>query len=343
MAVLVTGATGFIALHVVSDLLKQDYKVIGTVRSQEKADKLQRQFGNNPNLTLELVADIAAPNAFDSVLKKHGANLKVVLHTASPFFINPTDFEKDLLIPAVNGTKSILESVKKYAASSVERVVITSSFAAVLDLAKDDDGSIVYTEQCWNPATWESCQLNGATAYCGSKKLAETAAWEFQKDNRDAVKFQLSTVNPVYVFGPQLFDEDVSDKLNTSCEIINALVHNKPDTKRTEGLHGQYIDVRDVAKAHLLAFQKEEAIGKRLLLSGGKFAYQDFEDILNEDFPQLKGKILVGTPGSSEETYKTFPSIDNTKTKQILGFSFRSLRETVHDTAAQILKKDGNL
>ncbi|QLL31835.1 hypothetical protein HG536_0B07030 [Torulaspora globosa] len=343
MSVLISGATGFIAQHIVNDLLKQNYKVIGTVRSQEKADKLKKQFGNNPNLTLELVADIAAPNAFDHVLEKHGADVKVVLHTASPFFVNSTEYEKDLLTPAVNGTKSILESIKKYAADSVERVVVTSSFAAMLNLEKNGDESVVYTEESWNPATWESCQVNGTSAYCGSKKLAEAAAWEFLRENRQAVKFQLSTVNPVYVFGPQLFDEDVKDTLNTSCEFINALIHNKPEAKQMQEFRAFYIDVRDVSKAHLIAFQKKEAIGKRLLLTNGQFAYQDLEDIVNEDFPQLKGKILVGNPGSGKEAYKTMDSIDNTKTREILGYPFRSLKETVDDTAAQILKKDGNL
>ncbi|QLQ78658.1 hypothetical protein HG537_0A09060 [Torulaspora globosa] len=343
MTVLVSGATGFIAQHIVDELLNQGYKVVGTVRSQEKAEKLQRQFGNNPNLTLELVADIAAPGAFDSVFEKHGADIKVVLHAASPVVINTKDYVKDLLAPAVNGTKSILEAIKKYGAESVERVVITSSYAAVLDVAKDNDGSIVYTEESWNPATWESCQVDGVNAYCGSKKLAEAAAWDFLRENRQNVKFQLTTVNPVYVFGPQLFDEDVKETLNFSCEFINALVRNKPQVKQMESFQGNYIHVRDVAKAHLIAFQKIEAIGQRLILANGPFVYQDLLDILNEDFPQLKGKIPVGNPGSGAEVYKTFPSIQNTKTKQILGYSLKSLRECVHDTAAQILKKEGNL
>ncbi|QLL33691.1 hypothetical protein HG536_0F00150 [Torulaspora globosa] len=343
MTVLVSGATGFIAQHIINELLVQGYKVVGTVRSQEKADKLWKQFGNNPNLTLELVADVAAPNAFDSVFEKYGTDIKVVLHAASPVVFITEDYEKGVLTPAVNGTKSIFEAIKKYGAESVERVVVTSSHGAVMDLAKEDDGSVVYTEESWNPATWESCQVDGINAYCGSKKLAEAAAWDFLRENRQVVKIQLSTVNPVYVFGPQLFDEDVKDTLNLSCEIINALVRNKPEAKQMEGLHGNYIHVRDVAKAHLIAFQKKEAIGQRLYLSNGSFVYQDLLDILNEDFPQLKGKIPVGNPGSGQDLYKTFPSINNTKTKHILGFSLKSLRECVHDTAAQILKKDGTL
>ena len=134
MSVFISGASGFIAQHIVENLLKENYTVIGSVRSQEKADRLTRQFGNNPNLQFEIVGDIAKLDAFDNAFSKHGKDIKYVLHTASPFHFNTTEYEKDLLIPALNGTKGILESIKKYAADSVERVVITSSFAAVSNL-----------------------------------------------------------------------------------------------------------------------------------------------------------------------------------------------------------------
>nr|7XPM_A Chain A, A64 [Escherichia coli] len=345
MSVLVSGATGFIAQHIVNVLLEQNYKVIGTVRSQEKADKLIKQFNNNPNLSFEIVPDIANLDAFDEVFKKHGKEIKYVIHTASPVHFGTTDYEKDLLIPAVNGTKGILESIKKYAPDTVERVVITSSFAAIMDLNKQSDSSVIFTEKSWNPVTWENAQ-NAITAYCGSKTFAEKAAWDFLKENKDSVKFKLTTINPVFVFGPQLFDEDVKDKLNTSCEIINELLHAPPDTKvdKSSTCAGNFIDVRDVAKAHVLAFQKDELIGKRLLLSNGPFSKQDIVNILNKDFPQLKGKIPPADPDTdAQKNNTTGCKIDNEKTKKLLGFEFKSFEETVYDTVHQILKKEGKL
>lgn len=62
--------------------------------------------------------------------------------------------------------------------------------------------------------------MDGLNAYGRSKKLPEAAACEFLKDNKEG-EFQLSTVNPVYVFGPQLLDEDVTENFNTSCEATN--------------------------------------------------------------------------------------------------------------------------
>ncbi|QHS72711.1 carbonyl reductase (NADPH-dependent) SPAR_D07110 [Saccharomyces paradoxus] len=341
-SVLVSGASGFIGLHIVSQLLKQDYKVIGTVRSHEKKAKLLRQFQLNPDLSLEIVPDISQPNAFDDVLERRGREIRYVLHTASPFHYDTTEYERDLLIPALEGTKNILNSIKKYAADTVERVVVTSSCTAIITLAKMDDFNVVFTEDSWNEATWESCQIDGINAYFASKKFAEKAAWDFVKENEGHVKFKLTTVNPSLVFGPQLFDEDVQRRLNTSCEIINVLIHTPVDASIPD-LHSIFTDVRDVALAHLYAFQKENTIDKRLVVTNGKFGNQDILDILNKDFPQLRGVIPLGKPGTGDQVIDRGSTTDNSVTKKIVGFEFTSLHETVHDTAAQILKKENRL
>lgn len=338
--VFVSGASGFIALHVVNDLLESGYKVIGSVRSQQKADRLLKQFNNHKNLSLVIVSDIAQLGAFDDVFEKYGEEISIVLHTASPFHFSTTEYEKDLLIPALNGTKGILESIKKYAASSVERVVVTSSYAAVTDFAGDCDKTKTFTEESWNPVTWEEAKKDPYTAYYGSKTFAEKAAWDFLKENKDKVKFKLTTVNPVFVLGPQLFDENVSANLNTSCQFINDIVHSTPETELDKNLFGGFIDVRDVSKAHQLAFERDDLIGQRLILSEGRFTMQDFADIINEDFPKLKGKIAVGKPGSGQDLLKSIAKLDNSKTKRLLGFKFRSLQETVDDTVSQILKAE---
>ena len=345
MSVFVSGATGFIAKHIVDQLLEQNYKVIGTARSQAKIDHLKKQFDNNPNLTLEIVEDISKPNAFDEAIKKHAKDIKYVLHTASPFHFDTTDYVNDLLNPAIQGTKGILESIKKYAADTVERVVITSSYAAIKTFEKENDSTFIVNENNWNPDDWQMCQTNAGRAYCGSKKFAEKAAWDFLEENKDIVKFKLSTVNPAYVFGPQKFDDDVTTKLNTSCEFVNSLIHTPPDGPfNPTGIYAGYIDVRDVARAHLIAFQSNEAVGQRLMLYGGKFSSQDIADILNEDFVCLQGQIPVGKPHTG--VLGVGPQgciIENSKTRKILGFELIDLRKTIHDTAAQILKHEGKL
>ncbi len=156
-------------------LLAKDFLVRGIVRSQAKAGQVRK---DNPstgkNLEDGIVPDITTPIAFNEVIKADPP-FEVVLHQASSFLFKVTDDnERDFLVPAVKGTEEILKGMKAYA-PSVRRVVLTSSCAAVLDWKAGDDGKF-YTEEDWNPTTWEEA-LNGdkGEAYRGSKKCAEKA------------------------------------------------------------------------------------------------------------------------------------------------------------------------
>lgn len=340
--VFVSGANGFIALHVVSRLLNSGYKVIGSVRSQEKADDLARKFAN-PDLSLVIVPDISALDAFDATFRQYGTQIKVVLHMASPFHYDTDKCEQDILIPAVNGTKSILEAIKKYAATSVERVVVTSSDAAITSFEDDVNPSNLHTEESWNPITWNEACENAEAAYYGSKTFAEKAAWSFVRENEDIVNFKLSTVNPVWVFGPQLFDESATGRLNTSCQYINDIVHSTPQTELDMDIVGGYVDVRDVAKAHIAAFEKPEAINQRLVLCAGRFTLVDIADVLDSRFPQLRGKIASGDSHESAKRLDSLAKYNYAKTQGILELDFLSFETTIADTAAQLLKMEGKL
>ena len=93
--VLLTGASGFIAAHTLDILLEQGHSVVGTVRSQEKADKIKAQYKGkyDDKLSFAIVPDIAQPGAFDEAVKSDPP-FEAVLHTASPFHFNVTDVQK---------------------------------------------------------------------------------------------------------------------------------------------------------------------------------------------------------------------------------------------------------
>ncbi|KAJ3577102.1 hypothetical protein NPX13_g3465 [Xylaria arbuscula] len=135
--VLLTGGSGFIATHILQLLLSRGHDVITTVRSEEKA-KIIRDAHPGAKLTVAIVPDIAVDGAFDEVMQKF-TDIEYVQHTASPFHFKITD-PKELLDPAIKGTTSILHAIKKYA-PSVKRVIVTSSFAAILDASKLGDSS----------------------------------------------------------------------------------------------------------------------------------------------------------------------------------------------------------
>lgn len=121
--VLLTGGSGFIAVHVLEALLTQGHSVVTTVRSEAKAQMLRDTFPNygKDKLDFAIVPDIAEEGAFDEAVKSDPP-FEWVIHTASPFHFNVTDTKKDMLDPAVIGTTGILKAIKK-SAPSVKRVV----------------------------------------------------------------------------------------------------------------------------------------------------------------------------------------------------------------------------
>lgn len=332
--VFVSGATGFIAQHIVVLLLQQGYKVVGTVRSEAKGEKLAKLL-NSPNFSFEVVPDVEPAGAFDEALQKH-PEVTIFLHTASPFYFNSTNVEEDLLKPAVNGTKNALAAIKKYG-PQITNVVVTSSYAAIADPSRDAEPTHVLTEESWNPITWEEAKADGVAGYRGSKKFAEKAAWDFVAEEKPS--FVINYINPSLVFGPQAFDSEVKDSLNTSNEFINSILTLNADSP-VPGFKAGFVDVRDVARAHLVAFEKPIS-NKRLLMNYSRVCGQDVLDVLNEDFPELKGKIPVGEKGAGKAINDSLCKIVNDETKEILGFPLTDLKTTVDDTVSQILKFKG--
>lgn len=331
--VLVSGASGFIALHTVKILLAKGYTVVGSVRSSAKGDSIKKLL-NSDKFSYEIVKDIAVENAFDDFVKNH-PEATVFLHTASPFTLAIEDIAKDLLAPAITGTKSALSAIKKFG-PQIKRVVVTSSFVAMADFSVAPNPDIVVNEESWSSLTWETSLSNNILGYCGSKTLAEKTAWDFVEAEKP--NFALSTVNPVYVFGPQAFDELVKDNLNTSSEIINGVLKLKSKEDEVPQTTGFAIDVRDVADAHIFAFEKDEAIGKRFLLSTGGFTEQTILDVLHKEFPEFSEKYPIGNPGSDKERLAGQFTVDNSWTRNVLDFKFKTVEESIRDSAAQILR-----
>lgn len=326
--VFVTGATGFVAQHLIYQLLEKDYTVVGSVRSTEKGDTLTSLF-KNPNFHYEIVKDlINSKDDFDKALQKH-PDIEAVLHTASPVFPSDLkDVEKDMILPAIHGTRNVLLSIKENG-KNVKKFVYTSSLAAVRSEQSYSSDEVV-TEDSWNKITLDEAKSDEGLAYEASKTHGEKEVWDFFKDNN--VDFKFTIINPVYIFGLQLFDHYVKDQLNFSNEIINGLL-KKEDKK----IQGYQIDVRDVAKAHVAAIENPKTTGQRLITALAPYTQQTILDIINKNFSELKGKVDVGEPGSDEKFFKQYYTLDNSKTREILGFDFIPQEQTIVDTVSQVL------
>ena len=224
----------------------------------------------------------------------------------------------------------MLKSIYEYA-PQITRVVVTSSWAAIIPVPDRFNPKFVGSEDIWNPITYEEAKQDSIHAYFGSKTFAEKAAWEFVEKNKP--NFDLSTVNPVFVLGPQSKDEEVKDTLNVTAELVNSILKLNPKDE-VPTLEGNFVDVRDVALAHVLAFEKEEAKGQRLVLVTERYSGQLVLDIIRKNFPELGDKLPVGVPGSKDGS--NFAAPNDKKTRSILGFDRINLEKSVVDAVEQI-------
>ena len=218
--ILITGASGFLAAHILNEFLDHGYSIRGTVRSEETAEKVRKthkKYGDK--LSFAIVKDVAAPGSFDEAVK----GVAGVIHTASPFQTQVEDNERDLLIPAIHGTTEVLQAVYKHNAN-VKRVVITSSFASCFDASKGLWPEKTYTEKDWNPIKYDEAKdAEGGMAYMASKTLAEKAAFDFVKENKP--NFNISTILPPMIYGPNAHAVTNLDHLNTSSADIYRLIN----------------------------------------------------------------------------------------------------------------------
>ena len=170
----------------------------------------------------------------------------------------------------------------------------------------------------------------------GSKKLAEEAAWQFTRAN-PGVNFSLATINPVMVYGPPFPGSGDLKHLGQSMSEIYALM-NGSMTEVPLTLMPVFVDVRDVAEAHRLAFEADQPL--RFLLSGGVFDMQQVCDLFRDHIPKLKNRVPVGNPRKPAivEHYIA----DSSRARNVLGIKSRSFSETFLDMAEAFLEMENS-
>ncbi|EMG45903.1 GRP2 putative NADPH-dependent methylglyoxal reductase GRP2 [Candida maltosa Xu316] len=326
--VFVTGATGYIAQHIVSQLIEKGYKVVGSVTTKAKGEAMAKLVGP-VNFKYEIVPDVTKPGAFIEALDKN-QSARYFIHTATPYTFNVNEEKNDeMLQKAIDSTKNVFKSIQ-YHGIQVRKVVLTSSMVAVAGFGPFFDPNKVYTENDWNPISWDE-SLEPANGYYGSKKFAELAAWEYWNKNKPY--FKLTVINPVYVFGPQAFEFTDTSSLATSAEKVSYIA-NLSSTDKIPEAYGRCIDVRDVARAHVLALENEETSNRRLLLVGGAFSNDKIAHIINQNFPNCN--VPDGDLARDEEEMRQVHKIDDSNSKNVLGFEYIPLEKTITDSINQI-------
>jgi nucleoside-diphosphate-sugar epimerase len=263
--VLVTGGTGYIGSWVVKELLEKDYTVRLTVRDQNKSNKFKPLLDIAAKSTGKLEvweADLLKDGSFDDAAR----GCDSVIHVASPYTLRFKNPQKELIDPALKGTRNVLNAATN--SGTVNRVVLTSSVAAVHGDAIDMKTKSLaeFTEEHFNDSSSLSHQ-----PYQYSKVLAEKEAWKMVEAQNE---WKLVVINPSFVVGPPLTRTSDSESLEVMKNILKGkLAMGAPD------LWFGFVDVRDVAHAHILALEDLSTEGRHILAER-TMSMMDFAQIL---------------------------------------------------------------
>lgn len=332
--VVVTGATGYIARHVIVQALDAGYRVRGTARSDGAVDALRtelREFVADP-ISVDrfdvVTADLMSDDGWTEVMQ--GATY--ALHVASPIPSAPPKDPNELIVPAREGTLRVLRAARD---NGVRRVVLTSSLAAVLYGVDRDK---VFTE-----ADWSNPDDRRIGAYEQSKTYAERAAWQFIDEEGNDL--ELAVINPGLVLGPLCGPSG-----STSVEAVSKLMNREfpacPDFTYA------MVDVRDVAAAHLAAMTSMAAAGQRHLCALDSCSLRDVAAILAAEYGPQGYRIPTGRlPGVMVRLVAKFDKvaalalndlsnpqrIDNSRVLALLGRPLRTLDEMTVATADSLI------
>jgi dihydroflavonol-4-reductase len=259
MRVFVTGGTGFIGANLVRLLQQEGYKIKALVRPNSKLDNLK-------NLDIEIVrSDLNDPEIWRQM-----KDCQYLFHVAAHYSLWQADKEA-LYHHNVLGTRNVLAAARK---AGIERTVYTSSVAAI---GVRGDGK---------PAdeTYQSPVEKLIGHYKKSKFLAEQEAKNAAKNGQEII-----IVNPSTPIGAW----DI--KPTPTGETIVRFLRRKMPVYMDTGLN--FIDVKDVARGHLLALQKGKS-GERYILGNQNLTLKEFLNKLAEltGIPAPRNTVPVWLP-----------------------------------------------
>lgn len=270
--VLVTGISGFLGGHLALQLLTAGYTVRGSVRNLNKAQRVRDTLGRHGGdlSRLELVElDLLEDAGWSEAMR----DVRYLQHVASPFVTAMPRDPDELIVPAVEGTRRALEAAF---AAGVERVVLTSSLAAVMY------GHSKQRTSPFTAADWTDLEGRDTNAYIQSKTRAERTAWDIAE--RLGRSKDLAVINPGAILGP-LLDDDPGTSAALVVRMLRGSVPLAPNLSLV------LIDVRDVAALHLAAMEAPAAGGRRFPAGDGTFSVIEIANMLRAGLPEYATKL----------------------------------------------------
>ena len=275
MTVLVTGATGFIGSWVVKLLLERGVHVRAAARSLDKAE-----FLNNMDKGTGAVLDIVKMDLMD--LREvetavHGC--EQIIHCAAALPIGSKNDQTDILDPSIQGCKNLVMAMDKF--GGVKNLIHTSSVAAIRDPSKGNGA--MHTREDW--CTGASLEKN---PYGFAKTEAEIIIRNWV-DSKPGSKPRLITIHPSVVFGPILHPSHSEGSMAYIKHFVKG-----PKFVIKSSL--EFVDVRDVALAHVNALELGDA-GQRYILHAHRMWMREVGELLQKERPEKRwAKRVIPKP-----------------------------------------------
>lgn len=215
--------------------------------------------------------------------------------------------------------------------------MVTSSLATV-QYAPARKGH-VFTASDWTPL-----EQRGLGAYVTSKVRAERAAWDITE--RRGARDRLAVINPGGVIGPLLSD-DPGTSVTAIQQIMAGALPMIPD------LRLPWINVRDVADAHIEAMTAKTAGGSRTIVATDPSSLIEVAAVLRERLPEASRKM----PTRAMPTWLTWAAsmfepqlrdnrwliglaqrFDRGPAEALLGRPLRSIPDTIEETGRSLVE-----
>jgi len=243
------------------------------------------------------------------------------------------DGQRDMVDPALLGTRNVLESLER--TPTVEKLVLTSTVGAIFGdyadvLAMDD---AVLSERYFN--TSSTVENN---PYHYAKTVAERAAWDAEAAQD---RWRMVSLNPGLILGPSLTPASESGSLFLLDELFKGyFFYGAPDFSFTT------VDVREVADAHIAAAENPDAKGRYIVAAETMTSFHEMARVIRARYPRdlrlprtalphWPVRVLGPAFGLTQDYIRAHLGIrfrvDNSRSVRELGLTYRPIEETVLD------------
>jgi len=337
-----TGASGYIGSHVVVALMKRGYTIHACVTDPNNPDKTEHLLtlnGGDYSGYLELfTANLLEMGSYDIPF----ADCSAVLHAGTPMAYGGANNPRQVYDGAVNGTKNVLNSVKKV--GTVKRFIYTSSFSAI---HHPMSSGYIYTEKDWasdnreGDPNWTPNRIDkdGEMAYAMAKVETERMANHFAEEDG---RFDVISVCPINVLGPLL--SRVHERVYSWQWWLGRMLAGKTCQRAWKSLWN-IVDVRDVGESQALMIESDVCKnGWRYQLSAtdesGELDVLQLQAHLQKLFPQID---VGGPPDKIHQIIEKYgkvyqaPLAHCDRVREELGLETHAINDTLHETGQTMI------